>query len=140
MRRCRMFMSWYFCWFSVILVAATIWTDVALIHGSAPIKWSRFVLVDLSFLLSSAAFATAWWAVWRRKRSGRGWAIAASLVSILQSLYGLFLGWDVFAKWFGGTSWLPTAFGVLGLIAFSWPDKQHGSSAPPEVRHVPQEP
>lgn len=137
MRRCKMIMSWYFCVLSVILLAATIWTASAVIHSTSPVKWPRFVLVDLSFLVTSTAFAAAWWTVWRSKKSGRVWAIVASLLSILQSVYGLFLGWDVFVKWFVGTAWLPTAFGVVGLIAFLWPDKQQGSRANPEVHHAP---
>jgi hypothetical protein len=112
-------MRWYFCVFSAILIAASVWTilDAARTHG--PFNHLRFAIVQISFLCAAAIFATAWWTHWRRMANARKWAIGASSLSILQSASGLFLGWDAFAKWFVDVFWLPTAFGVLGLIVFS---------------------
>lgn len=59
----------------------------------------------------------AWWTLWRRKATSRGWAIAASLVNLLQ--------WTPFA--FSGPDWAHahlrfilthSSIGIAGLVAF----------------------
>jgi len=78
------------------------------------------VAFSLSLPIQSVVFAMAWWTVWRRKRSARGWAIAASLFFILQNgllLYFLRNVPQQAALW---NVILPVlAIGVTGLIVFS---------------------
>src|ERR1700721_3090551 len=71
MSKCRAFMSWYFCFYSVVLLVVTIlaiWSAVqgqVFNHLFGPLL--RFVLVYASFLLAAVVFGKAWWAVWSRK-------------------------------------------------------------------------
>jgi len=78
------------------------------------------VAFSLSLPIQSVVFAMAWWTVWRRKRSARGWAIVASLFFVLHSVLVLYLArnvpqqaalWDVVL--------FVLAIGVAGIIVFS---------------------
>jgi hypothetical protein len=89
-------------------------------HPSQPFPSAGLRIAGASFLpIQGVVFAMAWWTVWRRKRSGRGWAIAASLLFLLCSGLLLYLDrsalqqaavWDVI--------WPVLALGVAGLIVF----------------------
>jgi hypothetical protein len=74
----------------------------------------------LSLPIQSVVFAMAWWTVWRRKRSARGWAIAASLFFILQNGLMLYLARNFLQRAALWNVILPVlAIGVTGLIVFS---------------------
>jgi hypothetical protein len=74
----------------------------------------------LSLPIQSVVFAIAWWTVWRRKRSARGWAIAASLFFILHSGLVLYFLRNVPQQAALWNVILPVlAIGVTGLIVFS---------------------
>lgn len=59
----------------------------------------------------------AWWTVFREKRSGRAWGIAASMVFIAWALIPLVIPPHYF--WSGEV--LILGIGIIGLIAFAWP-------------------
>jgi hypothetical protein len=139
MGKCRAFMSWYFCFFAVALFGATILDVRDAVQGRTFNHLSlRFVAVMASFLLAAIVFGEAWWSVWRKKSYGRRWAIAASLLSLLQATSMLFVGWKAFEIWFVNFNWLPTVFGVVGLIAFSRPYDAGGPKAGSTIRYADQ--
>ena len=125
MGKCRTFVCWYFCVTSVALIVATILNVSSAVQHRATNHLSehllRFLSVNISFILVAIVFEEAWRSVWRKKNHERNWAIAASLLSMLLATSMLFVGWKTFEIWFVNFFWLPTVFGVVGLIAFSRP-------------------
>jgi hypothetical protein len=118
MRICRAFISWYFCLYSLILIGVTIQAIWGAVQGQAPSHLLRFVLTYTSFSMAAAVYGNAWWSVWRKKSYGRRWAIAASLLSLLESTSALTVGLKAFEIWFVNFFWLPTVLGAVGLIVF----------------------
>jgi hypothetical protein len=80
-------------------------------------------------------FAMAWWTVWRRRPSSRGWAIAASIIYLLLSLMGFYLGGRVLL-WPMSLPLL--AMGIGGLVVFA-PGKLAAKLAekPSALRSIP---
>jgi hypothetical protein len=72
----------------------------------------------------------AWWTVWREKASSRGWAIAASVVNLLQWTPFMFSAprccW-YFAHW--QSIWTHSVIGIAGLVVFlpRWTEHPVGS-------------
>jgi hypothetical protein len=131
MAKLKVFLSWCFCDFSVVLVAAAVSTTWLATHSQAPVEVFRTVIVQISFLLAASIYGMAWWTVWKRRRSGRGWGIGASLMSVFLWVSMLHFGWDIIEKWFLAFFWVPTILGIVGLIAFSRPNEQSGASPQP---------
>lgn len=142
MGKCRTFITWYFCVTSVALFAATVQNVWGAVQQRASNHLSehllRFLSVNISFIVVAIVIGEAWWSVWRKKSYGRRWAIAASLLSLLQATSMLFVGWKAFEIWFVNFNWLPTAFGVVGLIAFSRPYDAGGPKADSTIRYANQ--
>jgi hypothetical protein len=67
--------------------------------------------------LQVTVFGMAWWTVFREKRSGRVWGIAASLVFMAWALLPLLIPPHFF--WSGDV--LILGIGFIALIAFAWP-------------------
>ena len=95
-----------------------------MLHPSQPVPsaWLRIAgaAFSLSLPIQSVVYAMAWWTVWRRKRSARGWAITASLLFVVHSGLVLYVArnfsqqaalWNVILT--------VLAIGVAGLIVFS---------------------
>lgn len=72
----------------------------------------------------SLCSGVAWWTLWRKKRHARIWAIAASAMSVVifvrQFVFPTRPVWD--------HHWGALFIGIVGLVVFSWPDKQDGSN------------
>jgi hypothetical protein len=75
----------------------------------------------------------AWWTVFREKRSGRAWGIAASLVFIAWALIPLLIPPHFF--WSGDV--LILSIGTIGLIAFAWPAELPVSTTQDQLSAVP---
>jgi hypothetical protein len=95
-----------------------------MLHPPQPVPTAGLRIAGAAFALSwpiqSVVFAIAWWTVWRRKRSARGWAIAASLFFILHSCLILYFARNFLhqaALW--NVILTVLAIGVAGLIVFS---------------------
>ena len=120
----RRFLSWIFAIEAFIYLKLSVRMLPQILHPLQPASSDGLRIagaaINLSFPIQSVVFAMAWWTVWRRRRSARGWAIAASLVLILQS--GLLL---YFLRNFLQQAPLRDviltvlAVGVVGLIVFS---------------------
>lgn len=92
-------------------------------HASTP----RNLLSLAFFAIVPIICGMAWWSIWQRKPSARGWGIGASVVHILIYLRPIIL--------FSPSLWWhhmgALAIGIGGLVIFSQPDRQHGSYEAP---------
>jgi predicted permease len=79
----------------------------------------RGLLITALYIILAIIYGLAWWTVWKRKPSGRGWGIAASLIYIPVSLWGIIF----FAQPFWGFEGVAMAVGIAGLVAFLWCSK-----------------
>ena len=62
----------------------------------------------------------AWWTVWKEKPSGKSWGIVASLINNLAMITAFILH----KRSLSGCQWEVLVVGIVGLIAFLWPDKE----------------
>ena len=124
----RRFLSWIFALTAFICLRLCLRLSALtlphILHPLQPVPSVGLRIAGVAFILSlpiqSVAFAMAWWTVWRRKRSARGWAIAASLIFILHSGLVLYLARNVPQQAALWNVILPVlAIGVTGLIVFS---------------------
>lgn len=117
----RNFLCWVFALTALVCVPVTLPYLQRIYRHS-----SRHLLPDLIVLSMFAIFITvfgaAWWTTWRRKRSGRFWGIAASLINILLALPIIILTRSV------NDIVAVLAVGVVGLVAF-WRRYEQPSSA-----------
>jgi hypothetical protein len=128
MRRLRSGMAWAFLliavvylWLAVMVVRVPVlatrhYHTSPLVHRS-PILG---VLVALAIL-----FGIAGWTVLKKKSSARGWALAASAVTLLPCL-ALFLGRHTTHPY---SAWFCCALGVVGVAAFARPWTDDASTA-----------
>jgi hypothetical protein len=69
------------------------------------------------YFAAAITFSKAWWTVWRRKTASRAWAIAASLLNLIQWIPFVDFG----SRWYC-THWrfigLHCTIGIVGLFAF----------------------
>jgi hypothetical protein len=120
----------YLCWcfgFESLLILLFPFRHIALAnHRSDALLAPPGLLNAAFFSLAAAILGAAWWAVWQRKLSARGWGIAASLTCVL-----IFLHPDTFHRrsiW-GHVGAL--VIGTIGLVAFLRQDDQNDSGKNP---------
>src|SRR5271157_950091 len=77
----------------------------------------RGLSITALYTILAIIYGLAWWTVWKGKSSGRGWGIAASLIYIPVSLWGIIF----FAQPLWGSEGIAMAAGIAGLVAFLWP-------------------
>jgi hypothetical protein len=78
----------------------------------------RAVLIPTSFLVLMLIYGMACWTVWKRKSSGRVWAIIASLTYILIPLLAIWAKVHL-SRPIRGCSVVMLVAGVTGLVVFS---------------------
>lgn len=66
-------------------------------------------------ILVATVSGVAWWTMWKSKSSARGWAIIATLASVL-----IFLRAVVFHLHIAWHHLGALVIGIIGLVAFSW--------------------
>src|SRR5438445_6168266 len=91
----RQYLSWIFAITALICLHLSALMVPNALHPPRHVPSAGLRIAGAAFALSlpiqSVVFALAWWTVWRRKPSARGWAIAASLFFILHSGLVLYL-------------------------------------------------
>lgn len=118
-------MGWIFLAISLQYLRGSIASFPYAVRQQSPVPLIHILLIAPVFSMAvSVISGLAWWTVWKGKSWARGWAIAASLLCIIafagQFIIPLRPVWDWELTWL----WI----GVLGLVAFSWPNRQrHGS-------------
>jgi hypothetical protein len=85
------------------------------------------VLLAVAFDILVVGFSgMAWWSIWKEMPSAKGWAIAASAMHIL-----IFLRQFIFpSQLVWGRHAGALVIGIVGLIAFLWPDGRVSGSEP----------
>jgi hypothetical protein len=127
MRKLRSVLCWAFAGYSSGCVVAAYRLIRHTIRSQEALLPLRHPLIAAPFLVLAAIFGVAWWTVWSQKVSAKGWAIAASLLSLLGCIPLLYL-FRFSSFWqFEQVSWIPEAIGVAGLVAFSRPYKRPGA-------------
>jgi drug/metabolite transporter (DMT)-like permease len=76
--------------------------------------------VPVLFTFLTYIFGMAWWTVWKEKPSGKSWGIAASLINNLVMISAFILHKRPLSDY----QWEVLAIGIVGLIAFLWPDEE----------------
>lgn len=104
--------------------------------------WVLADLVHLMPLILAILYGMAWWSVRRKKPSGRGWALAASIAMVLQVIpfsvavgamlrYRAPTGLIIKMAWFSAALIAP---GVAGIIAFAAKDSLDSPEIGPTAR------
>jgi hypothetical protein len=126
MQDIRKLMCWIFAARSVQYLIISLRIILYTIHQHAALSLLRGLLTAAAFsAVVSASSGLAWWTIWKGKFSARGWAIAASLMSIL-----IFLRQFIFPSRPVWTHHVGALFiGIVGLVAFLWRDGQMKSTA-----------
>ena len=120
----RKFMCWIFLATSLQYLTITLRSipySTNQIH-TAPVL-NRLLTAPIISIVMAAISGMAAWTIWKGNRIARVWAVAASLVYILiffrQFIVPLRPTWDHHAG--------ALVIGMVGLVAFLWPDKEVGS-------------
>jgi drug/metabolite transporter (DMT)-like permease len=92
----------------------------------------RTLSVPVLFALLTYIFGMAWWTVWKEKPSGKSWGIAASLINNLVMI----MAYILHKRSLSGYQWEVLAIGIVGLIAFLWPDKEESEIYDVEMYEV----
>ena len=113
------------CWFFAFVAVVCLW--IVLIHISNTIRYYHSLhhpllgmIVPTVFLLLATIFGMAWWTVWKDKTSAKIWGITACLINILVTL----MTYIRHSRSLSSRQWELFAVGIVGLIAFLWPDKE----------------
>ena len=123
-RGLRKLVGWQFAGTGVATILVAAWF-IPEISGSAARGSSLLREVCLITILSAMAsiYGIAWWAVRKERPSARVWAIAASLASLLGSLWLISHSWRL-ARW---CTWFTAALSIAWLVLFLWPNEGQGT-------------
>jgi hypothetical protein len=80
------------------------------------------------YLAAAITFGKAWWTVWRRKTASRAWAVAASLLNLIQWIPFVHFGshW-YYAHWQFIS--IDCTIGIVGLVVFLAGGRESASAA-----------
>src|SRR5260370_41964762 len=127
MQDIRKVMCWIFAATSLLHLTISLRAILYIIRYHDTLPLPRSMLITASFSVTLATLAgVAWWTVWKGKPSAKGWAISASLMSIL-----LFLWQFIFPLqpvWYHYSHFASLVIGIDGLAAFLNPYSQHAST------------
>ncbi len=120
------------CWLFAISSLLCLWNALLLIlrivHRHYAFLPGRGALAIAFFPVLAIVFAAAWWTVWKRKPSARGWGIAACLTYVLVSAWGIFSSRSVPVS-----LGVMLAVGVAGLFVLLWPVHDEASEDDPSL-------
>lgn len=114
-------LCWVFAFSSMVCLGITLRRISSTVHQHHSLLTLSNLRVLVVFSIQAVIFGVAWWEIWREKPLAAALGIVASLVFVLVSLWGMIF----FSKSVWGNEGIVLAIGVVGLVAFSWPDKKH---------------
>lgn len=125
----RKLMGWQFVGGSVASLLVAAWFIPEVLREGTRASSVREVCFIAILPVMAAIFGIAWWTVWKERPSAKVWAVAASLISLLGSLWLISHSWRL-ARW---CTWSGAATGAAGLVLFLWRDDKES----PKESHEP---
>jgi hypothetical protein len=113
MHTLRKYLSWSFGFTALVCLRLAFSLTRDTIHQQHTFRLLLLVAPSMMFAFA-AVFAMAWWTLFKRKSSARGWGIAASLINIQVSLFPIIIPPHSVRNVFS----LILGLGVAGLVAF----------------------
>jgi len=86
MHQLRKLLSWIFAFSSLMCFQIAVSIVTGIVHRHHGVLNFRRLLVPVVLSILGAIHGSAWWTVWKGKRSARHWGIAVSLTYILLPL------------------------------------------------------
>ena len=112
----KKFLSWVFAVSALLCIWNGLKIILRMINRHYGFSAPRHLLLASVFPILTIIWAVAWWTVWRRKPSGKGWGIVASLTYVLLPVWTIYSSHSL-AFSLGAM----LALGVIGLVVFIWP-------------------
>jgi|GEM_PF-2187491 len=115
----RSLMAWIF----AVTIPTSLWSIArAILHPRSRTLLQNALLGPIFYSAMAALTGIALWAIWRDKSWARGWAIAASAIHMVVFLRQFVI--PVRPAPVGDHYLSSLIAGVIGVVAFSWRDKQ----------------
>jgi len=108
---------WAFAVSSLLYLSMAVPSLQRTIHRHHGYLTPRSLLVPGLLSALATIYGVAWWTLWKRKPSARGWAIAASVTYVLLSLFTMWSNLHL-GRSIRGCSGVMLATGATGLVAF----------------------
>jgi hypothetical protein len=115
----RKVVGWQFAGSSVASLLVAAWLIPGMLGRGTRGSLVREVCVVAILPSMAAMYGVAWWAVWKERPSAKVWAVAASLASLLGSLWLISHSWRL-ARW---CTWFTAALSIAWLVLFLWPNE-----------------
>ena len=112
----KKFLSWVFAVSALLCLWNALKILLRMIYRHFGFFAPRHLLAASFFPVLAIILAMAWWTVWRKRPSGKGWGTAASLTYVLLPAWAIYSSRSL-ALSLGAM----LALGVIGLIVFLWP-------------------
>lgn len=122
MNTIRKLLCWLFAISSLLCVWNALKIILRLIHQHSTFLSPRILVIAAFFPVLAVLLAIAWWTVWKKKPSGRAWAVAACLTFVLLPLWGIFSSRSV-----PFSLGVMLAIGVACLVILLWPVEKETS-------------
>jgi hypothetical protein len=105
-------------------------------------RFLRSLIVPAAFLVMAFIFATAWWTLWRRRTSGRKWAVAASLINVATGVWPFLTAPREVLASFGVVGALSVfgsiaGLGIAGVVVFLRHEKAPDPGGQAELSKIP---
>jgi hypothetical protein len=130
MRQLRKYLCWVFAIAALTFFQSAASSILLMVHRHHAFRSFRTMLVPVMLSALTAVYGSAWWTIWKGKRSARGWGIAASLTTILLPVSIIYFLPSVWTH-----LWLLAAIGIVGLAAFSRRYEEIHSATRAHVSH-----
>jgi hypothetical protein len=107
---------WTFASMSLVCISIALPLIAGIVHQCV-FRTLRSLIAPGVLSTQAAIFAVAWWTIWKRTPSARGWGVAASMTLILSSFFTI---WSRVHRTRSIRACAGTlmAVGVIGLVAF----------------------
>src|SRR6185437_14921546 len=129
MQDIRKVLCWSFAFTCILHIFVSVRDILYVVHQHYTFSFLRNLAFAASFSVIVATISgVAWWTVWKARSSARGWAITASIASVL-----IFLRATIFHSEIAWGHLGALVIGIIGMVAFSWRYEQ------PYPGHAPTE-
>ena len=118
----RKLAGWQFAGTGAAILSIAAWLFPGILGSETGSSLLREVCSIAILFAMVVIYGIAWWAVWKERPSARVLAVAASLASLLGSLWLISHSWRL-ARW---CTWFTAALSIAWLFLFLWPNEDQG--------------